>query len=178
MEVFVRRYSKNSVVISLLLIILSLFLIIKPDDSLIFVVRLFGCVLIINGIVHFITYFATSKKIDNFSFELVQGVVSLIAGIVLFVNPILVNSILPFIIGAWIIIESIIKFQIAFNVRSISPRWKISLLLSIVLFLIGILIMLNPFGTAITIARLCGICLLISEIISLVNSIFFINLSK
>ena len=176
MEVFVKRYSKNSIAISLLLIILSLFLIIKPDESLIFVVKLFGCVLILNGIVHFITYFATSRKLDSFSFELVQGVVSLIAGIVLFVNPVLVNSILPFIIGAWIIIESIIKFQIAFNINSLTSKWAVALVLSIVLFIAGLLIIFNPFGTAVTIARLCGIFLLISEVISLIDSIFFINI--
>ncbi len=179
MEIFVKRYSKNSIVISLMLIILSLFLIIKPDDSLIFVVKLFGCILMINGIIHFITYFISSRKLDSFSFDLIQGVVSFIAGIVLFVNPVLVNSILPFIIGAWIIIESIIKFQISFNIRTITENWKTTLILSIILFAIGILIIFNPFKAAVSVARLCGIVLLISEIISFINSIIFISkLSK
>lgn len=176
MEVFVKRYSKNSIAISILVIILSLFLIINPDESLRFVVQLFGIILILNGIVHFITYFVASRKLDSFSFELIQGVISLMAGIILFVNPLLVNSILTFIIGAFIIIESIIKFQIAFNIRNLTSKWKIALLLSILLFLIGLLITFNPFGTIITIARLCGIFLFISGIISLINSIFFINI--
>lgn len=175
MEVYVKKYSKNSMIISILLIILSLFLIIKPDESLIFVVKLFGCILMLNGIVHCITYFASSKELTSFSFELVQGIISLIAGIVLFVNPVLVNSILPIIIGAWIIIESIINIQISLNIRSVSSNYLLSLILSILLFLIGIIIIINPFGTAITVARLCGIILLISELISLINSICFVK---
>lgn len=173
---YIKKYAKNSLVVSILLIVLSLFLIIKPAQSLNFIMICLGCIVVLNGIIHTISYFTTPSEFKTFSFELVQGIICIVLGLVFILNPELINSFLPFIIGAWIIIESIVKIQLAFNVKDIqNSNWLLMLGLAIITLLLGIIIIFNPFATAITITTLCGIMLLISEVMNIGESIYFMR---
>lgn len=172
---FIRKYSANTLVVSVLLLILSLFLIIKPVTSLNFIMVLLGCITVLDGIIHIVSYFSTSSELKMFSFELVQGILGSILGFVFIFNPELIVSFLPFIIGAWIIVEGIIKFQFSFNIRgSELGNWFMPLCISILTIILGFIIVFNPFGTAIAITSLAGIFLLISEILNIVESIYVI----
>ena len=61
MKDFVKTYSKNSILTSILLIVLALSLIFKPSASLNFLMIVIGIVLAINGAYHTISYFRSSK---------------------------------------------------------------------------------------------------------------------
>jgi uncharacterized membrane protein HdeD (DUF308 family) len=172
---FIRRYSANTLIVSILLLILSLFLIINPEALLNFLVILFGCITVLDGIIHIISYFSTSIEFRSFSFELIQGILGTILGFVFIFNPQIIISFLPFVIGAWIIVEGIIKFQFAFNVKgNETNNWVILLLLSILTIVLGFIIIFNPFGTAIAITTLAGVFLLISEVLNIIESIYII----
>lgn len=172
---FIRRYSANTLVVSVLLLIFSLFLIVKPVASLNFIMILLGCITVVDGIIHIISYFSTSAELKMFSFELVQGVLGSILGFVFIFYPEMIVSFLPFIIGAWIIVEGIIKFQFSFNIRgSEFGNWIMPLCISILTIILGFAIIFNPFGTAIAITSLAGIFLLVSEILNIIESIYVI----
>lgn len=172
---FIRKYSANTLVVSLLLLILSLFLIIKPVTSLNFIMVLLGCITVLDGIIHIVSYFSTSSELKMFSFELVQGILGSILGFVFIFNPELIVSFLPFIIGAWIIVEGIIKFQFSFNIRgSEFGNWLMPLCISTLTVILGFIIIFNPFGTAVALTTLAGIFLLISEILNIIESIYVI----
>lgn len=176
METFIKKYSKHSLIISILLLILSLFLIMKPAESLQFIVVFLGCTIILDGVIHTISYFSTPQEFKIFSFELIQGVLAIILGLVFVANPTLITGILPFIIGAGIIIESIVRFQFALNVRNVEhSNWFILVLVAILTAAIGLLIIFNPFGTAIAITLLAGILLLVSEVINIIESIYIMT---
>ena len=174
-SLFIRKYNANTLIVSVLLIILSLFLIVKPIESLNFVMILLGCITLLDGIIHVVSYFVSSKEVRAFSFELIQGILGIMLGCVFIFNPQVIVSFLPFIIGAWIVIEGIIKLQFAFNMReNESGNWIILLILSILTIIFGFVIVYNPFGTAIAITSLAGILLLINEVINIVESIYVI----
>lgn len=175
MNSFIRKYSANTLIVSILLLILSLFLIIKPAASLNFIITLLGCIAILDGIIHIISYISSSSEMKVYSFELVQGVLSALLGFVFVYNPELIVSFLPFIVGTWIIIEGIIKFQFSFNLRATgTDNWLMILLLSIISIIFGFIIIFNPFGTALTITALIGIFLLISQLLNIIESIYVI----
>lgn len=177
MELFIKKYSKNSLVISILLLILSLFLIFKPAESLNFMVIFLGSIIILDGIIHMVSYFfSTPQEFRTFSFELLQGVIAIILGLVFVVNPTLITGILPFIIGAWIIVESLIRFQFALNIRKIeNSNWFVLTLVAVLTGVIGLVVILNPFGTAVAITALAGILLLSSEIINIIEAIYIMR---
>jgi uncharacterized membrane protein HdeD (DUF308 family) len=158
-----------------MLLLLSLLLIINPEGLLSFVVNFFGIIIILDGIIHIVSYFATSSEFRAFSFELVQGILGTILGFVIIFNPQIIISFLPFIIGAWIIVEGIIRFQFAFNTKGTEEKgWGILLLLSILTIILGFVIIFNPFGTAVTVTKIAGIILFISEFLNIIESIYII----
>ena len=170
---FIRKYSANTLIVSVLLLFLSLFLIVKPIESLNFIMILLGCITVLDGIIHIISYFSTSSDLRVFSFELVQGILGTILGFVFIFNPQIIVSFLPFIIGAWIIVEGIIRFQFSFNMKgNTNGNWLIPLCLSILTVAFGFIIIFNPFGTAIAITSLAGIFLCVSEILNIVESVY------
>lgn len=173
---YMKRYSKASLVLSLCLIILSLFLIFKPDISLTVMFIILGIFLLVIGIMHTVSYFSSSKEFKALSFELVEGIVYSIIGLVVIFNPNIIKAFLPIIIGSWMIIGSIIKFQISLNLKSADENnWIIILVLSLVTLTLGIVMIINPFATLSTLTVICGVMLLISEIINVFDSISIIK---
>lgn len=177
MENSLKRYAKNSLLISVLLFILSFFLIFNPAGSLNILNIILGCVVLVNGIVHAISYFSASKEFKSFSFELVEGIVCVVLGLLIIFNPNAINNLLTIVLGAWIILDSIIKIQLSFNMKSIGRKnWSIMLILSIVTIIFGLIIILNPFATIITVTVLCGILLLITELINIFESVSLLKI--
>lgn len=176
MDSFIKKYSKSTLAVSILLVILALFLIFKPAESLNFIVILLGGILTLSGIIHTISYFYTPSEFKTFSFELVEGIINIVIGLVFILKPELISGILPFIIGAWVVIEGIVRFQLSLNIKDIeNSNWFILLLVSVLTISLGLIIIVNPFGAKITITALCGIFLLISEIINIIESIYMIK---
>ena len=173
MQEYMKKYAKHSLAISILLIILALFLIFRPIQSLNFIMIFLGVILTLNGIVHSISYFSTPNEYKMLSFELVQGVICIVLGLVFICNPALINSFLTYIIGAWILIESVIKMQMALNLKSMqNSNWMVTLLLGIITLILGITIIFNPFATIATVTTITGTVLLISEIMTILETLF------
>ena len=111
----IKKYEKTSIATAILLIIFSLFLIFKPQASLNFMVIVIGAFLALVGIIHIVSYFTSNKEFRAISTELIEGTLYTVIGIFLIFKPSILNEFLGIIIGAWLIIQFIIKFQFAFN---------------------------------------------------------------
>ncbi len=175
MEKYLKKYTINSLLISVLLIIFSIFLMVKPTESITFIVIMFSGVVAIDGIFHIISYFSVPKELKFFNFELIEGISQLILGILTMLKPEWVSAFFPMFIGMWIIFSSIVKFQFALNIKQTgNVNWIIILTFSIIIFLLGLLMVINPIGSIITITTLCGIVLFIAEILNVIQYIIFI----
>jgi len=86
---------------------------------------------------------------------------------------------LPIMIGTWIFIKSIMKFQLAINLKStIAEKWGLLLVSSILMCILGILIIANPFEAIVTLTRFIGIMMLIVEILNICESAYFLIQTK
>lgn len=173
MEGYLKKYGMHSIVISILLIILSLLLVFKPIFTVNILIIFFGCIIAINGLIHTISYFQSPKEFRPFSFELVYGLIGIFAGFAFVLNPEFVQNFLPIVIGLWILIESLIHFQLSINMKEIpNSNWGIMLGLSILTAIFGIYIIIHPAISAALLTTFCGIFLLISELIHLFEEIY------
>lgn len=59
---FVKKYEKNSIWISVLMLILSIFIIFMPITSVLTVIYMFSIFVLIDGIMHIVSYFKTDKN--------------------------------------------------------------------------------------------------------------------
>lgn len=172
----IKKYEKFSFATSILLIIFSLFLIFKPQASLNFMVIVIGVFLSLSGILHIVSYFTSDKEFRSVSFELIEGTLYTIIGLFFIFKPSILNEFLGIIIGAWLIIQFIVKFQFAFNLKSLSsPTWSIMLISSIIHLILGIIMLVNPFGSIATITTIAGIILLATELGNIFESIYLLS---
>ena len=176
---FLKKYEKESILISVLLIIVSLFLIAKPGIAVSTVVTLFAIVFLVDGIINIITYMMEDVEIKAYSNELIMGILLVILGLIILLNQPLFISILPIMIGLWIFIKSIMKLQLAINLKSaVAERWGLLLVSSILMAILGILIIVNPFEAIFTLTRFIGIMMIVVEVINICESVYFLQQTK
>lgn len=171
---YVKRYEKSSIITSILMLIVSILLILMPETILNSIVVLLGIAALLDGILHSISYIITDKEMKAFSNELFFGILEIMTSGLLFLFKANIINIFPVIIGIWIIIAGVTKFQLAFNLRGIDSKCIVVLLSSIISIILGVLIILNPFSTVMTITVISGIILLITEICNLIESAYLL----
>ncbi len=169
---YIKKYEKGSIITSILMIIVSILLISMPETVLNTAITTLAIIVLIGGIIHIVSYIITDKEMKVFSSELFQGILAVISSAIMLRFKSNIMNIIPIIIGILIIIESIMKFQLSFNLKSINSSWFILLILSVLYIILGILIILKPFDTVMTITVVSGIALLITEICNLFESLY------
>lgn len=172
---FLKKYEKSSMVNSILLILISIFLIIKPEIALNTIAIIFGVIFIIESIINIFSYFRYEKEMRIYSNQIINGIFCGIAGILILFNKEMFISIIPIVIGTWIIIKSIVKFQIALNINAtMDKNWILILISSIITLVLGITIVINPFEAIFVITMSIGIIILVTEIIDLIESTYIL----
>ena len=73
MNEFIKKYSRDSLLVSVVLILLGLFLIFKPALSINVVMVALGLILAFYGVIQTVSYFSNSRQIEFFNFQLVNN---------------------------------------------------------------------------------------------------------
>lgn len=161
---------RTSVIVSLALIIVGIFLIVSPETTLSFVSYGTGIILLITGLIPTINFFINKENQKYLDISFIFGIIFIIVGIVIIINPKIVASIVPLLIGIWMIINGVIKlyYSILINktVKSIS-----SIIISLLILVCGLLLVLNPFGGAVTLTIIIGIFLVVYSVLDLAECI-------
>lgn len=146
----------------------------KTGMALTTAVTIFGVIFLIEGIIRIISYMMEEPEVRAFSGELMMGILLTILGLIILFNKVLFISIIPIMTGIWIIIRSIMKFQFAINLKSASAeKWELMLVSSIIMCVLGVLVIINPFEAIVALTRFIGIIILISEVVDVFESIYF-----
>lgn len=172
---YVKKYEGCSIVVSVLMICLSLFLMFKPLESLEVFTVIFAIIILLSGLGYLISYFTISKESRLFSIDLLLGLVTIISGIMLLVYKKDVINIFPVILGIWIIISNLFKLQLSINLSLFLDNTYLGLvLITILMIIFGLLLIINPFASFMTITVTAGVLLLITEVVNLIESIYVI----
>ncbi len=175
---FVKKYEKNSIWISVLMLILALFLIIAPITSAVTAIYMFGIFIIVDGIMHIVSYCTTNADNRLMNFEFAEGILDILSGVLILFSAGYLVAVLPILLGAFIILKSIIKMQISLNIKTdMQSNWILVLVFSIISLIIGIFILFNPMYGYITIS-IMGVFLAVYEILNIVESIYILNKLK
>ena len=158
------RYVKSGMMLlSIAYIVIGMMLLIMPQTSLLWICYAFGAVVLITGIVCLIQYARIRGTGFTAPFMLVGGVITAGLGIFTLAKPQVVASFLPIVFGIFIVVDGLSRIGSAIDLaKRKGQKWWVLLLLSIVSVALGILLVLHPFGAAVSIVMVCGI-LLIAE---------------
>ena len=157
MEKVLKAFYKSSLITSFILLVLGILLIFESEATIISISYIIGGCLIAAGLTAIINFFRTKMK-DSFSeLNIVYGVVTATAGLLIIMNPQVIGSFIPIVIGIGIIINSAMKLQYAFELKNIHNKmWKTTMLISIISTLCGIILLFNPFAGAVILTKIIG----------------------
>ena len=104
----------------------------------------FGLVLIGAGVYHILIF--VLEKDNSTILDLFSGVIVLVIGIFLFMNPTVVVKLLTLMLGAFILVDSIWMMRGSMKLRKRKQgAWKAFLIESLIFVGLGVLILVNPF---------------------------------
>lgn len=140
-----RRFAQGEIISFLFYIILGLCLILVPTYMVNVICKiLFGVVLM--GVGGYNIYRYAGEKTSTTILDLFSGVIVFVLGAFLFFNPQVVVKLLPFLLGAFILVDSIWTLRGAFRLYKRSRReWKLLLIGGLVFIALAVVLIINPF---------------------------------
>ncbi len=164
----IKNFKRSYNWISLGYVILGVIFLVWPQLSLMTLCYSFGILTIVYGIVHLIGYFVRDRMISVFRYDMVIGIIGVALGILILIRPQYIISILPILLGLFIILSSIMKVQNAFDLKRIDyPRWWLVLVFAAVSIALGLVLIWNPFAAASTLMMFIGASLCVDGLMSL-----------
>ena len=168
MKSFLKNLKKSYILTAIFYVVLGICLTVWPETMERVVCYAFGGLLLLYGILYIIQYFAGDSDRSFYDFGMVNGLIAAGIGIFFIVEADSVVGSLGFVLGLIILIDSFIKFQKAIELqRAKYTYWWVILLLSFFTIALGVILIVNPFKTVTTLARLIGIFLILDGLTDL-----------
>jgi uncharacterized membrane protein HdeD (DUF308 family) len=153
----------------ILAILFGLFALFAPGTALLALVFVFGAYAIIDGITAIIAGIRHRAEESHWIWHVVQGVVSLIAGIVAFTWPGVTVLAILFVIAFWSIVNGVAQIVESFTMRKMgASTWGWMLAGGIVSVIFGIVLVTQPGAGLITLLWLVGIFSIVFGVIMVV----------
>lgn len=153
------------VVLGIVSIILGLLVIAYPGATIVTVAIFFAAWLFVTGIYEVIVSFTRDGDTAMRVFHAIIGVLSVIVGFALLRSPFQSVEVVIFVIGIFWLVQGIMTFVAAFSVKQ-GRNWGI--FIGILGILAGIVILVYPIDSAVTLALIGGIWLVILGIMQIV----------
>lgn len=173
MERSFKRYLNISIIWSLMFALIGLFLIFKPllaNTIISYVVAIF---FITDGIISLYSYYTSPRVIRNISYGLIYGILFILLGIILIIQPNILIGVFPITLGLWIIVNSVIKFEYSLTLKEERKYCIMTMIVAILTFLLGITLLFNPFKSAFAITQIIGIFVTLYAVLDLFDKIIF-----
>lgn len=169
LQKLMKAFYKSSLATSIILLIIGLLLFFKSTEAIIGLSYIIGIILIVLGLVAIIMFFKESSEDLKNDLNIVYGIVSLVFGILMIVNPEALANFIPFVVGIIILINSAIKITYAVEAKNDNDDiWKSSLIMSIISLICGIIILFNPFATSKIVFKIIGAFIILYSILDIV----------
>lgn len=169
MKKLVNEFLTMSLTASVVLIIVGAILLILPGLSLSVMCYAISAILIINGIIMAYNSYKVSGGINIFD-GFTWGILSIIFGAFLILNQGLFISIVPIVLGLWIIINSCFKLRVC---MAMDKEFSSSLVMSLITLVCGVFLLFNPVDSAELLTRVIGLIILIYATLDLVETTTF-----
>lgn len=168
-----KKLKWNLILMSLLYLGLGIFLLLVPGTALNVVCYALGAVVLICAVVQLVRYFAVERGIFQSQLTLISGLVCLALGAFLIIRSDIVVRILPIVFGLFVIFDSLGRIQNALELRRCNyESWKGFLALALLSVVLGVVMIMNPFGTMETLVMAIGVILIVEGALNLLSALY------
>ena len=157
MKSILQQQRHSSMISAIVTIALGCVMLMWPTSSVNIICSLLGGALTITGILYGMGWLTRRKAGSRSTITLLPCVILIGLGVWMMVRPGSVVAVIQYVFSALIIFHGILDLQSGFALmRQKSSRWWIELSLAAVTIGLGVLVLLNPFGTFSTLVMLIG----------------------
>jgi uncharacterized membrane protein HdeD (DUF308 family) len=146
-------------------LILGAAALLMPAISFATLVALFGAYMLANGIFFIVAGVGNRRRTESWGWYIFIGIVSILAGIIAFIDPFAAATAMVYLFGSWMFIAGIATIATAIALRRSIQGEGWYILAGIISIVFSILILLNPVAGAITLATLFGISVFINGVL-------------
>ena len=164
----VSDFLKGEIISSIFYLAFGLCLILIPDQTVNIICKIiFGLVMIEAGIYHIVIYTAEKQKATIL--DLFTGVIVMVLGIFLFFTPQIVIKLLPYLLGAFVLVDSIWKIKGSYRLKKAERgRWKALLIGCLILIALGISMLFYSFMSVKKMILFSGVILAANGVVDIV----------
>lgn len=158
-----KPFQKALIITAIVYIVVGLLLVIWPDQARQIIIYALGAATLLYGVYRIVDYFIQKEHLEGVQIGVALGIACIVTGLFLLIKANIVVAILAAVIGIAIITDSILRLQIALNLRSFGGKnWIVLGITALVMLVFGILLLFNPFS-AIRAAMIVGGASLIAD---------------
>lgn len=162
-----KKVWKETLIIALAFVLLGCFMLMKPEMTLTFFSDIVGALVLMLAILAFYRHYKMQRM---FTFDLAYGIVCVLGALLLFFNKEFLANLIPIVLGAVMIANSIFKIQYIFELKKAgAQRWYVSLLLALVKVTLGVLLIVDPFQSMFAITQIIGVFVILFAICDMVD---------
>ena len=153
-----REKSWPSIIVGVILLIVSFLAFRNPLASLVSLLVYFAITAVFKGIMSLLAAYRLKDATDKSMVPIViVGIIDLILGIIIFLNPGVGFLSLPFVLGAWFIVDSIGDLIYGRKFKAVSNGlYGLNIVTSILTLILGIFMFVNPLASYFTVVMLVG----------------------
>ena len=166
----INKFLYSSIALSILMFVIGIIFIIEPEASFNTITYILAIVLIINGI-----YFLFEKETSIFFTGFITfGVVEILLGVVMFLNPDIVKTLFPIVTGIIMISKSAIDLRFSFLLnKSGYSNWLGLAICAVISIACGLLIIFYPSIGTVALTTYLGILITVYSISNIIDTIMF-----
>lgn len=135
------------VILSIFLMGLGVCLFLWPDIPAVAMCCAIGGGAVAFGIVKIVLYFLREIETVGEQFDFAIGAMCVIAGAVLLIHPAAILAMIPQVLGVYMLVDCVFKLQIGLDAKRLgSGGWWLSLVVTLVCIVWGLMLIFQPFG--------------------------------
>lgn len=175
----ITKFKREVMFLALALIVMGVLFIAFPDKSTTIICYATGIAACIWGFIRLVAHFKM-ETLDVFgSYGLVQGAALIIVGVAIIANPEYLAKFITVAFGIIMLIDGILKIQYAIDLGRIKANgWVWVLVVAVLMIVLGVIAIVNPFSTAVTLMRFLGIILIADGISNIIIILYIVKSVK
>lgn len=170
----IKAFKVENILTALLYVALGVVLIMFPESIAKTLIYTIATIVIAVGVIKIISYFLKREQVGYSNAGIVSGLIFIVIGLFILTSTKIIISVIPFVMGVCILISAYSKLQYVLQLSKYTNEKNRGMLLAaIITFILGIVLIFNPFRAAKWMIRLVGICIAFTGASDLITGIYF-----
>ncbi len=154
-----------------ILVVVGILTFMYPLDSYLTLALLFSLSFVVSGLLESFFSISNRKTMDNWGWHLAGGILSLIIGVLLLMNPEVSIITLPFYVGFLIMFRSVMAIGVALDLRNYRVlSWGNLMVTGVLGIIFSFMLLWNPLFGGLTVVTFTGLALITAGILNMVIS--------